>query len=129
MTTDTVIVGEDELNIPHKMYRLTLRTLFLFVRNFPLFLRDFMDHNKKYKNTCDRLLRNILSDAIFKEEILKIEMQEHEWKSMGNFEIYVTPKNKEIYAEYTHDTIRIGLRLVMRSNYPLTYPILYLGPS
>ena len=46
-------------------------------------------------------------------------MQEHEWKSMGNFEIYVTPKNKEIYAEYTHDTIRIGLRLVMRSNYPL----------
>jgi hypothetical protein len=32
----------------------------------------------------------------------------------------VTAKNKEIYAEYTHDVIRIGLRLVMRGNYPLS---------
>ena len=72
VSTDTVIVSEDELNLSHKLYRLTLRTLFLFILNFPLFLRDFMDRSKKYKNICDRLLRNILSDAIFKEEILKI---------------------------------------------------------
>ena len=34
-----------------------------------------MDQTKKYKNICDRLLRNLLSDAIFKEEIDKIEIR------------------------------------------------------
>lgn len=79
-----------------------------------------MDKHKKYKNICDRLLRNIISDGIFKEEVVKIEMMEHQWKADGNFDIFLTPKNKEIYAEYTHDVIRIGLRLVMRGNYPLS---------
>jgi hypothetical protein len=50
-----------------------------------------------------------------------IEVREPEWKADGNLEIYVIKKNKEIYAEYQHDVIRIGLRLVMRANYPLTY--------
>ena len=49
----------------------------------------------------------------------QIEILEPEWKASGNFEIYVTPNNREIYAEYVHDVIRIGLRLVMRSTYPL----------
>jgi hypothetical protein len=62
-----------------------MRTLFLVVENFPLFLKDFMDHHKKYKNLCDRLLRTLLSEAIFRDEIAHIEMKEHEWKSMGNF--------------------------------------------
>ena len=97
-----------------------MRTLFMFILNFPMFLRDFMDRNKKYKNTCDRLLRTLISDAIFKEEVNRIEIREHEWKANGNFEIFVTQNSKEIYAEYTHDVIRIGLRLVMRSNYPLS---------
>jgi hypothetical protein len=38
----------------------------MFVENFPLFLRDFIDKNKKYRIICERLLRNIVSDAIFK---------------------------------------------------------------
>lgn len=55
-------------------------------------------------------------------------MREHEWKAVGNFEIYVIPKNKEIYAEYQHDVIRIGLRLLMKGNYPLTYIDINLDP-
>lgn len=108
---------------------MTIQTLFLYIVNFPIFLRGFMDQNKKYKNICDRLLRSIISEAIFKEEVAKIELHEQEWKAEGNFEIYVTSKNKEIYAEYTHDVIRIGLRLVMRGNYPLSYLLSYLDPS
>lgn len=108
---------------------MTLQTLFAYVINFPIFLRGFMDQNKKYKNICDRLLRGIISDAIFREEVAKIELFEEKWKAAGNFEIYVTPKNKEIYAEYTHDVIRIGLRLVMRGNYPLSYFLHYLDQS
>jgi hypothetical protein len=38
----------------------------MFVENFPLFLRDFIDRNKKYRTICERLLRNVVSDAIFK---------------------------------------------------------------
>lgn len=49
-----------------KLFKLTIRTLFMFIQNFPLFLRNFMDKNKKYKNICDRLLRNVISDTIFK---------------------------------------------------------------
>ena len=57
-------------------------------------------------------------------------MREHEWKTTGNFEIYVLPKNKQIYAEYQHDVIRIGLRLAMKGNYPLTYTLhIYLDQS
>lgn len=108
---------------------MTLQTLFAYIINFPIFLRGFMDQNKKYKNICDRLLRSIISDAIFREEVAKIELFEEKWKADGNFEIYVTPKNKEIYAEYTHDVIRIGLRLVMRGNYPLSYLFFYLDQS
>jgi translation elongation factor EF-Ts len=48
----------------------------MFVENFPLFIRDFVDKNKKFKNVCEKLLRNVISDAIFKEEITKIEMKE-----------------------------------------------------
>ena len=108
------------MSLPQKIFRLSTRTLFMFILNFPLFLRDFMDRNKKYKNICDRLLRILISDAIFQEEVNRIEIKEHEWKASGNFDIYVTSTTKEIYAEYTHDVIRIGLRLVMRSNYPLS---------
>lgn len=57
----------------------------MFVENFPLFLRDFVDRNKKFRTVCERLLRNVISDAIFKEEISRIEMREHEWKAAGNF--------------------------------------------
>jgi hypothetical protein len=102
------------------MFKMAMQTLFLYIINFPIFLRGFMDRTKKYKNICERLLRNVICDAIFKEEVAKIEMHEEEWKAAGSFEIYVTAKNREIYAEYTHDVIRIGLRLVMRANYPLT---------
>jgi len=63
----------------------------------------------------------VLSDAIFQEEVGKIEVLEPQWKADGNFEIYVTPNNKEIYAEYTHDAIRIGMRLVMKNIYPIMY--------
>lgn len=63
---DAAVNIEDDLNMLSKVYRLTIRTLFKFIQNFPLFLRNFMDKNKKYKNTCDRLLRNVISDAIFK---------------------------------------------------------------
>lgn len=64
---------------------MSIRTLFLYVIHFPVFLRDFMDHNKKYKNICDRLLRQVISEAIFREEVAKIELKEPEWKSAGNF--------------------------------------------
>lgn len=57
----------EESSLTQKIYRLSMRTLFMFILNFPLFMRDFMDRNKKYKNTCDRLLRTLISDAIFKE--------------------------------------------------------------
>ena len=53
-----------------------------------------MDRHKKYKNTCDYLLRNLISDAIFKEEVNRIETKEPEWKASGNFEIFVTPNSK-----------------------------------
>lgn len=46
---------------------MTIQTLFLYIINFPIFLRNFMDQNKKYKNICDRLLRTIISEAIFRE--------------------------------------------------------------
>lgn len=91
---DSIITIEDDSNLINKMFRLTIRTLFIFVQNFPLFLRDFVDKNKKYRGLCERLLRNTISDAIFKQEIAKIQVREHEWKSTGNFQIYVVPKNK-----------------------------------
>lgn len=62
-----IIIIEDELNMKKKLYRLTVKTLFLFILNFPLFLKDFIDKNKKHKNICDKILRNIISDAIFQE--------------------------------------------------------------
>lgn len=64
---DTIVNIEDDLNLQNKIFRVTIRTLFMFVQNFPLFLKNFMDKNKKYKNICDRLLRSVISDAIFKE--------------------------------------------------------------
>jgi len=51
---------------------MSIQTLYLYIINFPIFLRNFMDKNKKYKSVCDRLLRNVISDGIFKEEVLKI---------------------------------------------------------
>lgn len=78
---DTIVTIEDDFNLFNKMFRLTIRTLFMFIQNFPLFLRNFMDRNKKYKNICDRLLRNVISDAIFKEEVAKIELTEPQWKA------------------------------------------------
>lgn len=48
------------------MFRLTIRTLFMFIQNFPFFLREFVDKNKKYKAICERLLRNVITDAIFR---------------------------------------------------------------
>jgi hypothetical protein len=51
---------------------MTIRTLFLFVLNFPLFLRDFIDQNKKYRPLCERLLRTVITDAIFRSEVNKI---------------------------------------------------------
>ena len=65
----------EETSIPQKVFRVSMRTLFMFILNFPMFLRDFMDRNKKYKNTCDRLLRTLISDAIFKEEVNRIEIK------------------------------------------------------
>jgi hypothetical protein len=53
---------------------MAVRTLFLFVGQFPVFLRDFMDRAKKYKNLCDRLLRTVISDAIFQQEVARIEL-------------------------------------------------------
>ena len=114
------MLEDEEGNMQMKVFRMAVRTLFLFVGNFPMFLRDFMDHHKKYKNICDRLLRTVISEAIFQQEVGRIEVLEPQWKADGNFEIYVTPKNKEIYAEYTHDVVRIGLRLTLRGNYPLS---------
>ena len=49
-----------------RMFRLAVRTLFLFVNNFPIFLRDFIDKAKKYRNVCERLLRNVISEAVFR---------------------------------------------------------------
>lgn len=57
-----------------------------------------MDRFKKYRAVCERLLRNVVSEAIFRQEVLRIEMLEEEWKKGGNFDIFVTPNNKEIYA-------------------------------
>ena len=85
-----------------------------------------MDKSKKYRSVCEKLLRNYISDAIFSKEVAMIEIREPEWKANGHLEIYVIKKNKEIYAEYQHDVIRIGLRLVMRPNYPLTYFLLLI---
>jgi hypothetical protein len=110
------------------MFKLTMRTLFLFICNFPIFLRDFMGRFKKHRNICERLLRSVLTEAIFQDEVARIELLEPQWKAEGNFEIYVTPNNKEIYAEYTHEAIRIGLRMVMRSTYPLMYFLAYADP-
>lgn len=82
---DTVVSIDDDFNIKNKIFRAAIKTFFMFVQNFPLFLKNFMDKNKKYKNICDRLLRSVISDAIFKEEVTKIEVTEHEWKAAGNF--------------------------------------------
>lgn len=94
METDSLVIFEDDFKLYQKVFRLIVRTLFMFIENFPYFLRDFVDRNKKFRPVCDRLLRNVISDAIFQQEITRIEMREHEWKSAGNFEIYVTAKNK-----------------------------------
>jgi len=64
---DSIVSIEDDLNLFNKMFRLSIRTLFMFIENFPLFLRDFVDRNKKFRTVCKRLLRNVISDAIFKE--------------------------------------------------------------
>mgnify|MGYP006872392730 FL=1 len=64
---DSIVSIEDDLNLFNKMFRLSIRTLFMFIENFPLFLRDFVDRNKKFRTVCERLLRNVISDAIFKE--------------------------------------------------------------
>lgn len=64
---DSIVSIEDDLNLFKKMFRLSIRTLFMFIENFPLFLRDFADRNKKFRTVCERLLRNVISDAIFKE--------------------------------------------------------------
>jgi hypothetical protein len=64
----------EESGLEQKLFKMTLQTLFAYIINFPIFLRTFMDFNKKYKNICDRLLRSIISDAIFKEEVKKIEL-------------------------------------------------------
>ena len=69
---DSIVTIEDDSKMFNKIFRLTLRTLFMFIENFPLFLRDFIDKNKKYRNVCERLLRNVISDAIFKQEISRI---------------------------------------------------------
>lgn len=63
---DSIVSIEDDLNLFNKMFRLSIRTLFMFIENFPLFLRDFVDRNKKFRTVCERLLRNVISDAIFK---------------------------------------------------------------
>lgn len=56
---------EEQTDIANKIFFLTTKLLFNFTINFPLFLRNFMDKSKKYKNTCERLLRNVITDAIF----------------------------------------------------------------
>jgi hypothetical protein len=66
----------EESGLEQKIFKMTMQTLFIYIVNFPIFLRGFMDQNKKYKNICDRLLRSIISDAIFKEEVAKIELHE-----------------------------------------------------
>lgn len=65
MKVDAIIVIDDDFNLHQKVFRLIARTLFMFVENFPYFLRDFVDRNKKFRPVCDRLLRNVISDAIF----------------------------------------------------------------
>ena len=71
-----------------------MKTLFVFICSFPIFLRDFMSRFKKYRNLCERLLRNVMTDAIFQQEVGRIEVLEPQWKAEGNFEIYVTQHNK-----------------------------------
>jgi len=60
------------VDISQKIFKMAIQTLFLYIIHFPIFLRNFMDKNKKYKNICERLLRNVICDAIFKEEVAKI---------------------------------------------------------
>jgi hypothetical protein len=57
----------EETDLEQRMFKLTMRTLFMFICNFPIFLKDFMGRFKRYRNICERLLRNVLSDAIFQE--------------------------------------------------------------
>ena len=69
---DLIVTIEDETKMHNKIFKLVLRTLFTFISNFPLFLSDFVDRNKKYRTVCERLLRNVISDAIFRQEISRI---------------------------------------------------------
>ncbi len=78
MTSEELLKADYEMDLfeegglEQKIFKMTVQTLFLYIVNFPIFLRGFMDLNKKYKNICDRLLRTIISEAIFKEEVAKI---------------------------------------------------------
>ena len=61
-----------------ELFRLAIESLFLFSINFPMDLRLWYDRekDKQRQELCQRILKNMISDALFLKEIEKIELRQ-----------------------------------------------------
>lgn len=74
--------------------------------------------DKKLQSLCQKILKNIISDALFSKEIEKIEVRQLEWRT-EEFDVYAMRKSKEIFAEYSKNGAKVSLKLKIKDDYPL----------